>query len=71
MNPLLNPQNTTLHIVRWIRADGTEIRHRYFWRLRDAVAFHDKLAASGKTVAMFETPTEWTNTDSATNRRTP
>ncbi len=65
MNPRLTPSNGPLHVVRWIRDDGRDVKHRYFRRDTDASAFVRKLIANGKRpndVAHFTTETAvWTS----------
>jgi hypothetical protein len=56
----LTPTANRLYVVRWIRADGRDIKHRYFAREIDARAFHAKLTGFGKTAAIFTTVTSWT-----------
>jgi len=55
----LRPRDGKLYVVRWVRADGSETRHRYFRRLDDAAKFDERLAAAGREVNIFETDTRW------------
>lgn len=62
MNDRLTPRNGTLYIVRWIRDDGRDVKHKYFTRRHDAEQFANKLVDHGKDtddVAIFTTTTTW------------
>lgn len=56
----LTPTSPHLYVVRWIRTDGRDVKHKHFTRETDARAFHTKLTGLGKTAAIFSTPTTWT-----------
>jgi len=55
----LKPTARQLWIVRWIREDGTETRHRVFLRRHPAQRFLTALVDGGREAAMFSTPTTW------------
>lgn len=57
----LTPPNGTIYVVRWIRADGRDTKHKYFRRSHDAQTFHDRLHAGGWTVATFTSDTKWSS----------
>ena len=62
MHARLTPTDGPLHVVRWVREDGRDIKHRYFRRTTDADTFATKLIANGKhpgDVATFTTTTAW------------
>lgn len=59
----LEPRRGHLHVVRWVRADGRDVRHRYYRRPADARRFLAKLHASGHEAAMFSSPVTWQRTD--------
>lgn len=59
----LLPRNGRLHVVRWVRADGRDVRHRYYRRVVDARNFLDRLRASGREAAMFSTSVTWERSD--------
>jgi hypothetical protein len=61
MSDRLTPTSSTLWVVRWVRADGRDVKHRYFRRQSDAETFHAKL--EGREAALFSTPTAWTRRD--------
>ncbi len=48
-----------LYVVRWIRLDGRDVRHRYYRRQHDAKAFQAKLRAAGREARIYRTPTTW------------
>ncbi|MBT2207023.1 hypothetical protein [Actinomadura sp. NEAU-AAG7] len=51
---------TKLFVVRWERADGRDIKHRFFSRRRDALAYASKLTRFGKAPEVFAAPIgEW------------
>ena len=60
MNARLTPTSRQLYIVRWIREDGRDVRHKHFTRENDARAFLARLQGYGKDAALFTTNTEWT-----------
>jgi len=55
----LRPRDGNLFVVRWIRADGTETRHRYFRRLHDAYLWHERLVEQGREAGIFSSATIW------------
>lgn len=55
----LKPGARRLWIVRWIREDGTETRHRIFLRQHAAQRFHAKLLDHGREAALFSTSATW------------
>jgi len=55
----LQPSAPRLWIVRWVRADGTETRHRVFLRRHPAQRFLTKLIDHGRTAGMFSTAATW------------
>lgn len=57
--PQLEPQTTRLYVVRWIREDGRNAKHKHFSRAAQAADFHRKLAEAGKTTAIYTTPVQW------------
>lgn len=44
MDEPLVPRIRRVHLVRWMRADRPEAKHRYFARAGDARTFQQKLA---------------------------
>lgn len=63
MSATLKPRDGRLHVVRWVRKDGRDTRHRYFRRVTDARRFLAKLIASGRDAAMFSTQVTWDRSD--------
>ena len=63
MHDRLTPTTTRLYVVRWIREDGRDVKHKHFTRESDAQNFHDRLTRFGKTAAIFTTQTSWKPTD--------
>lgn len=57
--PQLEPSTARLYVVRWIREDGRNAKHKHFSRAADATDFHDKLTSLGKTAAIYTTPVQW------------
>lgn len=57
--PQLQPQTTRLFVVRWIREDGRNAKHKHFSRAAQAADFHHKLTQAGKTAAIYTTPVQW------------
>ena len=57
--PALTPSRGSLYVVRWIRADGRNAKHRYFRRRHDAHAFLTRLRDGGWTAELYRTNTEW------------
>lgn len=55
----LTPTSPQLYIVRWIRDDGRDVKHKHFTREHDARAFLAKLHRFEKTAALFTTRTDW------------
>lgn len=55
----LIPQEGELFVVRWLRQDGRDVRHKYFRRRHDAQAFAARLDRFGKTYAIFSTWARW------------
>lgn len=55
----LRPRDGRLFVVRWIRDDGHETRHRHFRRQHDAGVLLEKLLEDGHEAAMFVSDTEW------------
>lgn len=55
----LTPRATELFVVRWIREDGRDVKHKHFTRSADAERFHDRLREAGKDVAIYSTATDW------------
>lgn len=53
----IQPRPGPLYAVRWIRADGWAVKHRYYRRLHDARAFASKLDAGGWQVEVYVQPT--------------
>jgi uncharacterized membrane protein len=56
----LRPRDGELHVVRWIRSDGREVRHRYFRRRRDAERLCAWLEGLAMPCQIFSTTTRWT-----------
>lgn len=52
----LTPRATALYVVRWIRADGRDVKHRYFAREHDARGCASKLARHGRAPQIFRAP---------------
>lgn len=59
MKNQLKPHDGNLWVVRWVRADGRTIKHRYYRREHDARAFYFKLLEVGRDVAVFRSATGW------------
>ena len=55
----LTPNDGPLYVVRWIRDDGRDVKHRYFRRESDATRFLAKLRAVGKPSALYAAPATW------------
>jgi len=55
----LKPSAPRLWIVRWVRADGLETRHRMFLRRHPAQRFLTMLLDEGRTARMFGTSVCW------------
>lgn len=55
----LRPRAGTLYVVRWIRLDGRNIKHKYFRRPADAHDFLNKLHQGGWTAELFVSSTAW------------
>jgi hypothetical protein len=55
----LRPRTPRLWIVRWVREDGSETRHRIYMTRHAATRFLRALLADGREAAMFSTPVEW------------
>ena len=58
----LRPRNGGLWVVRWIRTDGRNAKHRYFRRRADARVFAARLRSLGKPVRVYLTETKWLET---------
>lgn len=55
----LRPTTRSVFVVRWIRTDGRDVKHRYFSRRHDAETYAAKLRSYGKDPAVFRAATEW------------
>jgi len=55
----LKPRTRRVWIVRWVRADGHETRHRVYLTRHHAARFHDVLLDGGRDAAMFTTDVDW------------
>jgi len=55
----LKPSAPRLWIVRWVRADGLETRHRVFLRRHPAQRHLARLLDHGRTAALFTTAVSW------------
>lgn len=55
----LVPRDGPLYVVRWIRKDGRDVRHRYYRRYAQAAAFALTLRSRGRQCRLFETETNW------------
>jgi len=55
----LKPSSRRIWIVRWIREDGTETRHRVYLQRFSAQRFLTTLLDHGRTAGMFSTPATW------------
>jgi len=55
----LKPSSRRIWIVRWIREDGTETRHRVYLQRFSAQRFLTALQADGRAAAMFSTSATW------------
>lgn len=53
------PPSKKLHVVRWVRADGRDVKHRYFTREYDAVMFANRLRKVGKDPLTLRTNVDW------------
>ena len=58
-SPSLTPRNGRLYVVRWLRTDGSCVKHRYFRRRADALAFLERLRSGGWSTALFVAHTSW------------
>lgn len=57
----LQPRDGALYVVRWLRTDGSQAKHRYFRREHDARRLLARLTAGGWTAELYVTDTEWRN----------
>jgi hypothetical protein len=55
--PQIAPISGPLFVVRWIRLDGRDVRHRYYRRLHDAKTFATKLRDAGREARIYRTTT--------------
>lgn len=55
----LVPVSGPIWVVRWVRLDGRDVRHRYFRRRGDAEALQRKFRAVGREARVYETTTKW------------
>ncbi len=55
----LKPSARRIWIVRWVRADGLETRHRMFLRRHPAQRFLAMLIDHGRTAGMFSASVCW------------
>jgi hypothetical protein len=55
----LRPSADRVWIVRWVREDGRDTKHRMFLRRHPARTFCARLRANGKDVANFTSDTTW------------
>jgi len=55
----LKPRARRLWIVRWVREDGTETRHRVYLQRFSAQRFLTALVEDGRDAAMFSTSATW------------
>ncbi len=60
--PRIAPTPGPLFVVRWIRLDGRDARHRYYRRRHDAEAFATKLSTAGRDARLYRTTTAWQET---------
>ncbi len=61
--PRLTPTEGPLYVVRWLRADGSCTKHRYFRRHHDAVRLLTRLLDGGWTADLYATETRWRHVD--------
>jgi hypothetical protein len=57
--PALTPTDGPLYVVRWLRLDGRNAKHRYFRREHDARRFLDRLVNGGWTARLYVSETTW------------
>jgi hypothetical protein len=70
--PSLRPATRWIYIVRWVRVDGRETRHRIFMQRPAAQVFLLALLADGRDAALFVTAATWTEEHPfPTTRSTP
>ena len=55
----LKPSAARVWIVRWVRADGAETRHRMYLQQFAAQRFHALLLDDGREVALYSTSATW------------
>ncbi len=55
----LKPGAARVWIVRWVRADGRETRHRMYLQWFAAQRFHAMLLDDGRDAALFSTRATW------------
>lgn len=55
----MTPVDGALYVVRWVRLDGRDVRHRYYRRLIDAKGFQAKLDGVERDARIYLTTTKW------------
>lgn len=55
----LRPRARDLYLVRWVRLDGTETRHKAFLQEYAARRMLQALLDDGREAALFITSTDW------------
>jgi hypothetical protein len=56
----LAPRASAVYVVRFVRQDGRDVKHRYFARRHDAQVYADKITGYGKRPHIFTaTVSEW------------
>jgi len=59
MSGRLHPRDGRVYVVRWVRTDGRDVKHRFYLRRHDALARAERLRRWGKDVAVYESPVAW------------
>jgi hypothetical protein len=68
----LEPRAGDLYVVRWVRADGNAVKHRYYRRFNQAANFLARLQAGGWEASVYVSRTAWTDvTEQAPNWQSP
>lgn len=60
--PSIRPPDGWIYVVRWLRRDGLEVRHRYYRHRSHARAFADRLADYGIPSSTYRTEATWQET---------
>ena len=59
MSGRLHPRDGRVYVVRWVRTDGRDVKHRFYLRRHDALARAERSPLVGQGRRRLRSPVAW------------